>query len=381
MHEVHVIGGGIGGLAVAIALGQRGIRAQVHEATPELRPVGAGIVMPPNALTVLHRLGLADRVRNAGRELQRAEIHDASAGRLQAMDVRDAERRYGYGMIGIHRARLHSILADALPSTDLLLDRTCVGIEVRSDRAVAEFRDGSRVEATILIGADGLRSAVRHSLFPGVAPRYSGQTSFRGIVRRHDGELDAGTVREIWGPGNRFGYVPIGEGEVYWFATYDASAGEGDGPQGMPSRLAERFAAYPAPVPELIAGTALDAITRTDMYDLPSLPRWYSGRAVLLGDAAHATTPNLGQGGAQAIEDAFVLANRLATDLDPIAAFEAFQRARQPKTDLIVSRSFQLGRIAHLSNPVGRRLRNLILRATPESVARRQTEVLFRVDY
>jgi 2-polyprenyl-6-methoxyphenol hydroxylase-like FAD-dependent oxidoreductase len=140
-------------------------------------------------------------------------------------------------------------------------------------------------------------------------------------------------------------------------------------------------ASFPAPVPELVAATDVERMLRTDMYDLAALPAWGRGRVVLLGDAAHATTPNLGQGGAQAIEDAYVLAEQLAANARPEDAFAAYQRIREPKARMVVDTSRRLGRIVHLGNPLARGLRNAALRLTPAVVARKQMEALYSLDY
>lgn len=381
--EYAIIGGGIGGLTAAIALSQRGIEAHVFEAAPALGVVGAGIAMPTNAMQVLARLGLAGAVQGAGRLVRRAELHDAVSGRLQLVDLTVPGRRYGFGMVAIHRARLQQILAAALGPGTLHLDRAFTGLSEHPERqrVSLRFRDGSTDFARVVIGADGMRSAVRRELFGAVRLRYSGHTSYRGVAAlRLPAELDH-AAREVWGAGCRFGFLPIGDEEVYWFATLDAPAGGIDEPRTALARLQARFAAFPEPVPELLQASTLEAVTRTDMYDLPPLRRWHAGRVVLVGDAAHAATPNLGQGGAQAIEDAYVLADALATQHHALDAFREYERLRQRKAALVVRRSWQLGRIVHLANPLARGLRNLLLRATPDAVTRRQLDALYALAY
>jgi 2-polyprenyl-6-methoxyphenol hydroxylase-like FAD-dependent oxidoreductase len=377
--DVVIVGGGIGGLTAAIALRQRGFAPRVYEAAPELREVGAGIWVPPNAMQVLARLGLADAVARAGAPIRAAELRDARAGLLQRADLSYAVHRFGHGTVAIHRGRLHRLLADHA-GTAIHTGARCTGVEARGDRVAVHFADGGETEASVVIGADGLRSAVRESIFPGVPLRYSGQTSYRGVLTFALPLAFDGMGWEVWSAGARFGFSAIGDGEVYWYATADAPAGGSDAPGALHRRLQALAAPFPAPVPELVAATDEARITRTDLTDFAPIGSWHRGRVALLGDAAHATTPNLGQGGAQAVEDAWVLASRLAASDTPEAAFAAYERIRGPKARKVVTTSWRFGKIAHLSNPLARGARNLLLRLTPASVARRQSDALYRLD-
>jgi 2-polyprenyl-6-methoxyphenol hydroxylase-like FAD-dependent oxidoreductase len=379
--DVAIVGGGIGGLAAAAAMAHRGIEAHVYEAASELREAGAGITMQTNAMQVLDRLGLADEVAAAGARVERGEVRDYTGGRLQTVDFGEAEARFGFGTIGIHRARLQRVLADAVPAGRLHLGRGCLGVEHEHDGARVRLADGGEVRARVVVGADGLRSAVRGALFPEARLRYSGQTSYRAVVPRGLPPELAGASWEVWGPGCRFGFLAIAADETYWFATEEAPPGGRDAPGEARARLAGIFADFPHPIPDLIDTAGEGDLLRTDIHDVPPIPSWHRGRVVLLGDAAHATTPNLGQGGAQAIEDAYVLAEQLAVQADPAAAFAAYERLRMPKARQVVNRSWQFGRIVHLRHPLARGLRNLLIRATPEAVTRRQMDALYALNY
>lgn len=382
--RVVIVGGGIGGLALALALWRRGIEAPVYEAAPELRAVGAGISLQPNALQVLDRLGVAERVVAEGGDLARAELRDARAGVLLAADMREDARRFGWGTLAIHRGRLQQALLASLPAGSVHLGRECREVlpEDGGGGARVRFADGGEVEADVVVGADGAHSRMREVVAPGARLRYSGQSSYRAVLPF---ALPPGLERvawEVWGPGCRFGFSGIGHGEVYWYATLDAPAGGRDASAAKARRRLDAMAMpFPAPVPELIAATDAERVIRTDMYDLPPLPAWHRGRVVLLGDAAHATTPNLGQGGAQAIEDAYVLAEQLAACPRPEDAFAAYRRIREPKARMVVERSRRLGRLVHLRGPLARGLRNAAMRLTPAGFARRQMEALYTLDY
>ena len=379
--DVAVIGAGIGGLTTAIALRQRGIDAHVYESAPSIRSAGAGLMVSPNAMQVLRRLGIAEQVIAAGLPLERAEIHDARSGLLQSIDLADAQRRFGEPTVAIHRRRLHEILLAALPVDRVHVGAACESILVKDGWPDVRFTNGRVITPDLIIGADGQRSTVRDFVAPGHTLRYSGQTSYRAIASLDLPPEFAGTSREIWSAHCRFGYAAVAPGQVYWFVAADAPAGESRTPMENANELRAMLASFPNPVSWLLDATAPVDILRTDMYDLAPFDGWSRDRVVLLGDAAHATTPNLGQGAAQAIEDALVLAEQLDTHTRVSDALKSYEIIRQPKTRFIIERSRQIGRVAHVANPVGRAMRNLAVRCTPASVARRQMNRLYAINY
>jgi 2-polyprenyl-6-methoxyphenol hydroxylase-like FAD-dependent oxidoreductase len=381
MQDVIIAGGGIGGLAIAVALQQRGIDAHVFEAAPVLEPAGAGILVPPNAFDALERLGLAGQIRDAGTALARVELHDLHAGALQVITMEELAVRHP--TVAIRRAALHRRLAAALAPGTLHLGKVLDQYEADPTAVGACFACGATATARLLIGADGLRSAVRGQMRPSARLRFSGQICFRGLAPVALGPADAPVAVEIWGGAERFGFAATGDDTVYWYAPITAAAyaaADADG-EDLKRRLRALYAAFPAPVPDLIAATPAAAILRTDLYDCAPFRGWSAGNVVLLGDAAHAATPNLGQGGAQALEDAIALAARIADSGFAAqrlsAALADFERARRRRTRSIAARSWHLGRAAHWQRPTLRRARNLLLRAVPAAVRRRQTEQLF----
>jgi 2-polyprenyl-6-methoxyphenol hydroxylase-like FAD-dependent oxidoreductase len=370
--RIAILGGGIAGLTTAIALARRGLHAEVYEQSPALDVVGAGIWLPTNAMTVMDRLGLAGPLAAAGLALERIEVTDGDRT-LQTIDVVRARRRYGHGTISIRRAELQRVLAEALEPGVLRLDRRVEAVE---PDGTVYFAGGEIVVADVVIGADGVRSVARGAVAPRARLRYTGQTCYRGIAPVALGAGVQGICREIWGGAARFGYSAVSPGHVYWFAPIVAPSGEGDEGSAK-ARLTACYARFPAPVPEIVAATPGDAISRLDLHDLPTPRRWYRGRIVLVGDAAHAMTPNLGQGGAQAIEDAFVLAASLATQVEPARAFGAYQSRRYPRVRRIARLAWRLGRAAHYRSPAARGLRNMAIRAIPDTLARRQSDWLY----
>ena len=380
MVDVVIVGGGIGGLAAAVALRQRGFAPRLYEAAPELREVGAGIWVPPNAMQVLARLGLAEAVAREGEPVRAAELRDARAGLLNRADLSYVEREFGHPTVAIHRGRLQRVLAERAGDA-VRTGARCTRVEARGERVVVRFEDGRETEADVVIGADGVHSAVRESIFPGVAMRYSGQTAYRATLEYTLPPEFDGVGWEVWSAGARFGLSSIRPGEVYWYAALDAPEGGVDAPGTLRGALRALAAPFPAPIPALVAATDEARVIRTDLIDFVPIERWHLGHIALLGDAAHATTPNLGQGGAQAIEDAWVVADRLAAHDTPEAAFAGYERIRMPKARRVVNTSWRFGKMAHLANPLARGARNLLLRLAPESLARRQTDALYRLNY
>ena len=378
--NVNIIGGGIGGLAAAVALQRRGFDAHVYEAAARLEPAGKGIWVPTNAMLVLDRLGLGGAVAERGVELKRIEVRDKRSGVLQAIDLGEVQAHFGRTTVSILRAELQAVLAEALRGGTLHLGKQCERVRSDENGAVALFEDGTEVSGDVLIGADGIRSVVRETVVPSVALRYAGQTCYLGLA---EGKLPpelARTVWEVWGGKCRFGVSAVAEDRAYWFAPITAPEGAEE-VDDVTAYLSDLYADFPAPIPDVIQRTPASEVIRIDLHDFVPIKRWSKARVVLVGDAAHATTPNLGQGGAQAIEDAYVLAEALARETTVEGAFAAYKRVRQPKAKRIVRTAWWLGQLAHAKAPWVKGLRNAALRLTPDRVNQRQAHALYNLNY
>jgi 2-polyprenyl-6-methoxyphenol hydroxylase-like FAD-dependent oxidoreductase len=301
--RVVIIGSGIAGLTAAIALRKVGIDVVVYERAPELREVGAGISLWANALRALDYLGAGDAVRAVSLPLMRSELR-ANQGRrvLVSFAAKDFEQRVGFRPVVAmaHRAELVGALAGLLTRGSVYYGHECIGLEQHSDRVVAHFANGHTDEADCVVGADGIRSFVRKTLFGPQAPRYAGYTCWRGIAPRPEG-IEPGYVGEWWGRGRRFGITTLTHDRVYWFAVQNIPPDR----HAVDEKtvVAELFRGWAAPVPELIDATPSDRLIHGDIFDRPAIKQWSIGLVGLVGDAAHPTTPNLGQGGCMAIED------------------------------------------------------------------------------
>lgn len=338
-----VVGAGIGGLTTALALLHRGIRVDVYERAATLEEVGAGLVLAPNALAVLDRLGLTQTVRAQSWPLITALINQSDGRTLQRVDLPALERRYGYGMRVIHRGRLQKLLADALPPDQLHTHHPLISLRDDGKRVEATFAGQVIRSADFLVGADGIRSSIRRCVFGEQRLRYAGQTCWRAIV--DVSVTHPNTSVEYWGraAGLRFGLVPCGPEQLYLYVTAAAPAGESDEPGQVVNRLRALSRGFAPGVGRVVDALEEGRIHRADLYDLPTLATWSTGRVTLLGDAAHATTPNLGQGACLAIEGGFVLAGCLDGATSVEQAFMQYQTRHKPKADRVVQLSRQIG--------------------------------------
>lgn len=370
-----VAGAGIGGLTLAIALQRHRLPVRVLERASTLAPVGAGLAIQPNATAVLTALGLAAAITAAGQLVARAAMLDDRGRRLgKEQDLAALCASFGAPAVAMHRARLHRVLQEAVAPGTIELGVEVVDYERRGDAVVVRCADGSTIDADVLVGADGVRSNVRRRLTADGEPRYSGYTSWRGVTTSGAGP-QLTRMSESWGRGERFGMVDIGHDEIYWFAVVNAP------PQGTDrdarSELITRFGGWHDPIRRVIEATAPDRILRTDITDRPPIIRWHDGGAVLLGDAAHPMTPNLGQGACQAIEDAVVLADALAGSETADAAFHRYEQRRVARANAVVMAARRFGSIAQWSNPAAVRLRNALMRWTPDRAIRQQLQSLW----
>lgn len=351
--RVAVVGGGIGGLAAAAFLHRAGLTATVYEQASELREIGAGLVVAPNAVRLIRRLGQTERFQKVAVPLEIGwEFRRWQDGRVlfaQRMGA-ECERLYGEWCYTAHRADLLDTLLAAVPELWPRLGARCVAVRRLGDHAELGFADGSVTTADVVIGADGTHSVVRDAVVQGEKrepPRFSGVCAYRCLVpaeRAPDFALRP--VQTIWlGPGHHFVHYPISAGRyvnVVAFAPAHDWRLESWTAEGRIEDLRAEFAAWDPQLTSLVA--AADRTGRWALLDRDPLPRWTNGPIAVAGDAAHPMFPFLGQGAAQAIEDAAVLARCLARDPgDPPAALRRYEALRKPRTTRV-----QLGSHARL---------------------------------
>lgn len=356
-----VIGSGIGGLTTAVALHRSGWQVTVLERAASLEPVGAGISLAPNAQRALDVIGLGDEIRSLAAWQGEGGMRSPDGRWLARTDSTAAAQRFGGPLVLLHRATLVDRLAAALPASAVrtgcparLVDPGAAG----GRPAVIDTPDGT-AEAELVIGADGIHSAVRDALFPDhPGPSYAGFTTWRVLV---PAPAEPFAPHETWGRGALWGTQPLKDGRIYAYAAAVAPAGARAADDER-AELLRRFGDWHRPVPGIIEAVAPGSVLRNDVHQMTDpLPAFHRGRTVLVGDAAHAMAPTLGQGGNQAIEDAVVLAHHVAPGTDLGAGLAAYTAQRLPRTTAIVRKAAQVSRLMRLSGPVSVALRDFTM--------------------
>lgn len=358
-----ISGGGIAGLAAAIALKKIGITAPVFESAPELKPVGAGLGLAANAILALEELGIAGEVRKTAVSLKEIVLYNQDGLVLTRADLNQIYPDEATGQFSIHRAELHAALAAALSPGQLQTGKRTSHVEEHRDGVRLCFQDGTSVFGNWLIAAEGIRSQLRNQLAPESKLRYSGYCCWRGVTSF---EKIARATSETWTKYGRVGLVPVSGGRVYWYACINSKAGNRSLQAWTPADLAGHFSALHDPIPSVLRNTPPEALLFDDIYDLKASLRSLYNRVLFIGDAAHATTPNLGQGACQALEDAVFLMHCLKNRTDVRKALRRFEFIRMFRTRRIVNRSREAGRLAQLENPALIKVRNAVMRMLPD---------------
>jgi 2-polyprenyl-6-methoxyphenol hydroxylase-like FAD-dependent oxidoreductase len=371
--DIAIIGGGIAGLTTALALKNEGISSIVYERADQLNEVGAGIWLQPNALKVLNHLGLREKILENAVQLDRVDITESQLNSFQNGNaiVQDNE---GNKILSIHRAKLQQLLFEALPKDTVKLGHEFKSFTQNSSKIELEF-DHTSIDADYVLGADGINSKLRKQLFPKSALRHSGQTCWRGIAKISLPKELQNLGREAWGYNVRFGFSQVSEDLVYWFSVAKAKPFQKDDKSKIKGQLSEKFRKFHPIVNQIINATDEQKIIRGDLMDLRRLDKWHHQYIALIGDAAHATTPNMGQGAGQGIEDAYVMAKLFSQNQASEKLFETFESLRREKVDYVVNNSWRFGKMAH--SPFGRLLMKTVMKVTPPSVLSKQVDKLY----
>ena len=375
-----IIGAGIGGLTTALALMRKGIDVTVFEQANEIQEVGAGIWVAPNGLNVYDALGIATDIVKAGKTLDKINVVDIKGKPISTIDSAKIKAKHAFATVAIHRATLQSILASYIPADKIMLNKKFSSYQQSENSIIAQFEDGTIAEADFLINAEGIKSKAREQIHTGIPLRYAGQTCWRFVT-----ELDlpeSGNMYEIWSnkKGLRVGYSKINDRQVYVYITNFEKSGGKDNVKTIREDLLNVCDAFPPIVKQLILSTNEKSILRNDIFDFKPIKKWTDRRMALIGDAAHATTPNLGQGACQAIEDAFVIAQELSLNPDIETALKKYEEKRMKKATYITNTSWQFGKITNTSGLLKSVLMG-ILRLTPTSVNDKQLDKIYSLDF
>lgn len=370
--EIAIVGGGIGGLTTALCLEQAGFtNYKVFEQAPIFKEIGAAISLWPNALRVYKKLGLYDQISELWGEINTAYIK-TSEGKILATSSPD----YDLPAVCIHRAHLHEVLAKTIPSEKLLAGHRLKSFSQTGESIHLEFENGASDKTTLLIGADGINSNVRQQIINDGKPVYRGYNVWRGIAELND--IPSGYGSETWGLGQRCGIVPIKDNKFGWWVTINEDENETDEPDGTKAKLQKHFGNWHAPIPQLFESSP--EIIKGKIGDRIPTKGWSKGGAVLLGDAAHPTTPNLGQGACMAIEGAYLIAQCLNRFDSHEMAFSHYEQLHFKRSSEIVKQSLQMGKMGQLENAVAAKARNAMIASMPDKLAAKMLDKYFGYD-
>ena len=333
-----VIGAGIGGLTVGIALKQAGYEVEIYERVRSLRPAGAGISLWSNGIKVLNYLGLGDEIARIGGEMNRMAYRSHKDELLSEIDLRSLFKKVKQRPYPVARTDLQQMLLAAFGSDSVHMGMCCTAVEQSEKAATAFFEDGTSLSADIIVAADGIRSVIReYVLGQALTPRYAGYVNWNGLVDADSSLCEADNWVLYVGEGKRASMMPVGCDRFYYFFGVPMPSGSETAPENRREELTSHFAQWPLPVQLLIQRLDPTASNRLEISDIDPPERFVRGRVALLGDAAHASTPTLGQGGCQAMEDAFVLARMLSNSNTSVAdTLLQYQQARKPRTSDLV---------------------------------------------
>lgn len=336
-----IIGAGIGGLTTAIALAQKGIETVIYEQAHELNEIGAGIWVAPNGLKVFSKLGLVEDIIKSGQTLDTIILTDTKGKDISVIDNNEIKAKHNFKTVAIHRATLQKILLNKIDKTKIVLGKRFSSYSQANENVEVSFEDGSKINGDFLILSDGIKSNGRLQINSDLNLRYSNQTCWRFVTDFEYPKNEDGKMYEIWGnkKGLRVGYSQINSKQVYVYITNFEKTGLKDDVTKLKQNLLQLCDEFPAIVKQMILKAETESIIRNDIYDFKPIPNWIDKNVALLGDAAHATTPNLGQGACQAIEDAYVIAEELVSTNNIHIGLLNYQNRRIKKATFITNTS------------------------------------------
>lgn len=377
--EFAIVGAGVAGLSMAIGLESIRRNFAVFEQTKVIKGIGAGFGLAANAMQALDLLGLKDDVEKIGFYTCSYHILDQEGNILLAPDTERLTKKYNQSNFTIHRADLHHYLLSKIDSNRIFLGKKATHLEQREDSIKVYFDDDSSYTCKYLIIADGVKSPLRQQILPKSKPRYSGYTCWRAIIDNSHILLDKGT--ETWGTQGRFGMTPLVGNRVYWYACVNSSENNTLFKSYTVEDLAQHFKTYHQPIFTVLNHTRNEDLIWNDIIDIKPLKTLVYHNILLIGDAGHATTPNMGQGACQALEDVAVLIDELKNKKDTIAAFQAFDQRRIARTTYITTTSKFIGEVSQWENPLKISLRNNMLKILPDCISQRSLKKLLSVDF
>jgi 2-polyprenyl-6-methoxyphenol hydroxylase-like FAD-dependent oxidoreductase len=369
-----IIGGGIAGLCSAIALQQIGMKIKVYERNNQPTVAGAGIIIAPNALQALNPYHISDEIIRQGNPSNGFHILSDRGQPLSQLEVPS-----GYGNLhSIHRKDLQHILLSVLSPDTVEWGKQFFRLEQKDNHVQVVFTDGSQAVGDLVVAADGIHSNIRKQIFQKDTYRYAGYTCWRGVVSVDELPGLSHRFIETWGTKGRFGIVPLPKNKVYWYALINAHQGDSLIANYSTKDLYRLFQNYHEPIPSLLLKTTSHSMIHRDIVDIAPLERFYSDRVVFIGDAAHAITPNMGQGACQAMEDARILAECLRIENNYQGAFTAYDAKRRKRIQQISNQSWKVGKMAQSESFLFTSIRNKLMKHAPNWIYRNQAQRLYQ---
>ncbi|HDX9613397.1 TPA: FAD-dependent monooxygenase [Bacillus toyonensis] len=373
MNNVIIIGGGIAGLCAAISLQKIGLNVKLYDKDIEPTVAGAGIIIAPNAMQALEPYGISEQIKKFGNESDGFNLVSEKGSILSKLTIPTCYPK----MYSIHRKNLHQLLLSELQKGTVQWGKKCVKIEQNEENALKIlFQDGSEALGNILIAADGIHSIVRKQITQNDGYRYAGYTCWRGVSPAHNFSLTNDFI-ETWGTNGRFGIVPLPNNEVYWYALINAKARDRKYTAYTTSDLYNHFKSYHNPIPDILNNASDVTMIHRDIVDITPMKQFFDKRIVFIGDAAHALTPNLGQGACQAIEDAIILAECINKNAHYRQAFIEYEQKRRARIEIISNTAWKVGKMAQIESKPLAILRNQVMKRIPKWVSEKQSHELY----
>lgn len=358
MTRALIIGGGICGLACAHALQKAGLDFLLFEKSSELREVGAGLTLWANGVKAMYKISLDQIAIDSGQPSSHFEFIAESGRSLGRLDLSQLSASVGFPSVSIHRMQLMKALETNLDLSRVKLAHEFESFSQSEKSATVKLTNGSSFEGDFILACDGLHSKLRKWMHPNSAQKYAGYTCFRGVANVPPDLVPSGAILHYMGTGSQIGLLDVGRGLVCWYVTKNVGAGFQNTAVVRKRAVQDAVKNYPQTVKDVIEHTEADAILLNDIYDRDPVDKWVSGRVLLMGDAAHPTTPNLGQGACMAIEDAVVLGDCFAGGADFREAFSTFTSLRQKRTSKIVLASRKIGAVSQVENWIAQAFRD-----------------------
>ena len=374
-----IAGAGIAGLTLAKALQDLGFEYEIFEASAEARGIGAGFGLASNAMKAFEILGLVDEVAPLGHMLEDFEIQDWQEKTILKADTNRLRKNYNNENFAIHRADLHRYLISKIESTRIHTSKRIKFFEQSFQKVILHFEDGTTTEGDFLIAADGINSIIRQQLLKNSTPRYAGYVCWRAIVE--DKTYFSKKSIETWGPNGRFGLTPLINNQIYWYACVNTPL-KSEVYNYTLQDIKNQFKDYSGQIRNTLQKTKQEDIITTPIMDIKPISNYAFNRVLLMGDAAHATTPNMGQGACMAVEDVCVLYDELIkNETDILRAFEGYNRRRLKRTHYIIDTSRLAGKVAQWDNKFLMGVRNFVFRKLPQSITQSPLEDLLEEDF